>query len=276
MADEGEWTYEEFLELANDVIKDLDGDDEVSSAADMYGMEGGNRDIPYYLFTGAGLKFAEMNEEGYLELTFGTDDIYVALWQDILDQVMYSDFYFRHNASKEVREDKKFDVFEADKALFQFGLLKSVLERRDMQSYYGVLPIPKYDEYQDDYASLVWMHHDSTLAIPNNVSNLDAVSAVIEHMSWISWYDVYPDFYDTIILGRSARDEQSKQMLKVVFSTRVFDPGTYWLEKSMHSDQSFLTLFENNTQNISSMWGGMKGKVEDAVIEFNEKIDTMG
>jgi hypothetical protein len=120
------------------------------------------------------------------------------------------------------------------------------------------------------------MHHDCVLGIPSSCTNTDVISAVLEHMSYISYYDVYPIFYDTIILGRSARDEQSKQMLKVVFSTRVFDPGTYWLEKSMHSDQSFLTLFENNTQNISSMWGGMKGKVEDAVIEFNEKIDTMG
>jgi hypothetical protein len=101
------------------------------------------------------------------------------------------------------------------------------------------------------------------------------ISVVLEHMSYISYYDVYPIFYDTIILGKSARDQQSKEMLELIFQTRSFDPGIYWLETSMHGSNSFLTLVETNTTNISSLWAGMQSKVETAVEEFNEKIDEL-
>jgi hypothetical protein len=94
-------------------------------------------------------------------------------------------------------------------------------------------------------------------------------------MSYLSYYDIYPIFYDTIILGRSARDQQSKEMLELIFQTRAFDPGIYWLEQAMHASNSFLTLVENNTKNIASMWAGMEGRVAIAIEEFNEKIDEL-
>ena len=91
-------------------------------------------------------------------------------------------------------------------------------------------------------------------------------------MSYISYYDVYPIFYDTIILGKSARDEQSKQMLELVFKTRSFDPGQYWL----HEYIPFLTLFEQKVTNISSTWASAVPQVEKAIEDFNEEIDKIG
>ena len=273
LAQDGEWTMDLMIEFSEDVAGDMDGDDLVSSGEDMYGLAGGGRDIPYFLFIGSGSKFAHINDEGYLELLYG-DDLSVNIWQDILDNVMYSDFYYGTNSDKNlIPED--YNAFTSDHALFSMGMVKSVLGLRNMQSLYGVLPIPKYDEYQDNYASLVWMHHDSVLGIPGSCTNTDVISTVLEHMSYISYYEVYPIFYDTIILGKSARDEQSKEMLELVFQTRSFDPGQYWLETSMHGSNSFLTLVETNTKNIASMWAGMQGKVETAIEEFNEKIDEL-
>jgi hypothetical protein len=42
------------LSMAEDVTAGMDGDDIVSSAEDMYGLNAGPRDIPYYIFAGAG------------------------------------------------------------------------------------------------------------------------------------------------------------------------------------------------------------------------------
>ena len=144
-----------------------------------------------------------------------------------------------------------------------------------MQSMYGVLPAPKYDEYQENYSSLVWMHHDSVLGIPGSCTNTEVISVVLEYMSYLSYYEVYPIFYDTIILGKSARDQQSKEMLELVFQTRSFDPGQYWLELSLHGGDGFLTLVEQNAKNIASRWAALQGKVEIAIEEFNEKIDEL-
>ena len=257
------------LELAESVAKDLDGDDVISSAEDMYGLNGGNRDTPYYIFAGADMKFARIDDDGYMELTFDEDS--VLLWQKTLDELLYTDFYYE-NAVDHSLIPENFKPFQADKSLFRTGLVKSVIDFRNMDSDYGVLPIPKYDEDQEEYASLVWMHHDCVLGIPGSCSNTEMISVVLEHMSYISYYDVYPIFYDTIILGKSARDEQSKQMLELVFRTRVFDPGQYWLNSSIGY---FLTLHEQKVENISSFWAGLQGKAETAVDNFNDMLDNL-
>ncbi len=272
--EDGRWTMQLMIELCEDVVSDMDGDDIVDSAEDMYGLTGGRRDIPYFLYIGADRKFGVINDDGYLELAYGDEDS-VTIWQDILDYVMYTEFY-TGTSMDSAKTPEGFDAFTSDHALFSASMVKGVLSLRNMESMYGVLPVPKYDDYQDDYSSLVWMHHDSVLGIPGSCAdNAEVISVVLEHMSYISYYDVYPIFYDTIILGKSARDEQSKEMLKLVFETRAFDPGQYWLEPAMHGSKSFLTLVEDNTKNIASMWAGMQLKVETAIEEFNEKIDEL-
>ena len=273
IAENGEWTMEKMVELSEGIAADMDGDDQISSAEDMYGMTGDGRDIPYYLFSGAGMKFAEMDDDGHLELTF--DDDGILMWQDVVDKVMFSEHYYCYSADWSLIPDN-FDVFKADKCLFSLGLVKAVNTLRNMSSDYGVLPIPKYDEDQKDYSSLVWMHHDSVLGIPTAVQQTEAVSVALEYMSYLSYYEVYGPFYDTIILGRSARDEQSKRMLEKVFETRAFDPGQYWLSDAMHGDKGFLTVCETNTRNIASLWASLEEKTYTAIDAFNKRIDEMG
>ena len=135
--------------------------------------------------------------------------------------------------------------------------------------------MPKYDEAQEDYASLVWMHHDSVLGIPGSVTNTDAVSTVLEYMSYLSYYDIYPIFYETVLSDRSMRDEQSVEMLEIIFRTRTFDPGHYWLEYELHNANSFLTVFEDKTSNIASLWAKLRGPAENKVEEFNETVDDL-
>ena len=270
IAKEGGWTMDLMIELAEGVAADMDGDDLVSSAEDMFGLDGGGRDIPYFLFTGSGNKFAVIDDDGYLELTFGDEET-ITVWQDILDYVMYSDFYSM-NVGDPSRVPEGFNVFRDDRCLFQMNLVKDVLGLRNMESDYGVLPIPKYDETQENYSSLVWMHHDCVLGIPGSCTNTEIISTVLEHMSYISYYDIYPIFYDTIILGKSARDQQSKEMLELVFQTRAFDPGQYWLAESTGP---FLVLFEQKKTNIASVWASAVNRVESELEDFNEKIDEL-
>ncbi|MBQ8718065.1 MAG: hypothetical protein IJY66_02225 [Clostridia bacterium] len=275
LAQDGEWTWDYMIEYSEDVTTDMDGDDAANSYEDMFGLWGNGRDMPYHLFAAAGMKFAEIDEDGYLQLNI-QDEECITAWQDILDYIVYTDFHY-NNATK--GSDKKapegFDLFVSGGCLFRIDMVKDVMDLRNMEDMYGVLPVPKYDDTQEDYASLVWMHHDSVLSIPGSVTNLDIVSTVLEHMSWISYYDVYPIFYDTIILGKSARDEQSKHMLEKIFATRSFDPGQYWLTSELHGGDGFLTIFEQNKTNISSMLAGIEKKTLTAVEEFNEKIDEV-
>jgi hypothetical protein len=139
-------------------------------------------------------------------------------------------------------------------------MIKDVTNLRAMQTDYGVLPIPKYDSYQEDYSSLVWVHHDSLLGIPSIVKNQDMAQVVLEALSAESYYTVYRDFYDTVILGRSARDQQSKEMLEVIFDTRSYDPGIQWDNTPLAG--AILRLSAKGTSDIASLWGSHKSAIE--------------
>jgi hypothetical protein len=120
------------------------------------------------------------------------------------------------------------------------------------------------------------MHHDCVLGIPRscttNETIVEAVSTVLEHMSYISYYDVYPIFYDTIILGKSARDEQSKQMLERIFRTRLYDPGQYWLSKPT---EHFLSLRVNRIESIATMWASVETLFVTGVETYNNMVDEI-
>ena len=273
LAESGEWTFERLVWACEDVVADMDGDDKVSSPEDMYGIYGGTRDIPYFLYNGMGQKFAHMDEDGYLELDYGTEES-VLMWQQILDSIMYTEYYVLNQADLSLFPSG-YHIFTAGHSLFQVGMVKEVLTLRSMETDYGILPIPKYDEYQEDYSSLVWMHHDSVLGIPASCTNTEMISVVLEHMSYLSYYDVYPIFYDTIILGRSARDQQSKEMLQIIFRTRSFDPGQYWLADAMHGVGTFMTMFETRASNVASMWASIRSRVNTAIEAFNATVDEL-
>ena len=266
MAEEGTWTFEQFISLCEEVAASMDGDDLMNSGEDLWGS-GMSNDAIFYLFGGSGMKFASVDDDGYVEYQFGSEQSILYL-QDIFDYAVYTDALAHPN----VVDLNGVNIFRNDCSLFAFGLVKDVLGLRSMESDFGVLPIPKMDEYQKDYASLVWVHHDAVLGIPSIVGDPEMVSVVLEHMSYLSYYDIYPVFYDTVILGKSTRDQQSKEMLELIFQTRAFDPGQYWLATSTGP---FLVLFEQKKTNISSVWAAAIKQVEAELEAFNEKIDEV-
>jgi len=274
---DGDWTFDEYLSLSESVATSLDGDDLMNSPTDLWGSSIMD-DTVYYLFAGANMKFAHIDEDGYIAYDYGSDES-ILYMQDIYDLVVYSD-HCAHGDVKKFTDAPKEGIFSTDNALFLFSLVKSIQGLRNMESDFGVLPIPKYDEYQENYASLVWVHHDCVLGIPAVVSDAEAVSAVLEYMNYLSYYDIYPIFYDTVIMGKSTRDEQSKEMLKIVFETRLFDPGQYWDNGSgmsgIHGDQGYLRLAKTGQSNVASIFGRFEQKIEYEFGRLNDLIDELG
>ena len=272
MVQDGQWTFEQFVSICEDVAASMDGDDLMNSSDDVWGSYVTD-DAVYFLFAGANMKFAHTDEDGYIEYDFGSEES-ILYMQDIFDLVVYTDYC----AHPKVVDLASGGIFKTDNALFQFEMVKSITSLRSMESDFGVLPVPKYDEYQENYASLVWVHHDCVLGMPAVVEDAEAVSVVLEHMSYLSYYDIYPIFYDTVIMGKSTRDQQSKEMLKIVFETRLFDPGQYWDngEGATGIQNAYLRLAQTGENNIASIYNTYVGKIEDSFGKLNDLIDELG
>jgi hypothetical protein len=78
-------------------------------------------------------------------------------------------------------------------------------------------------------------------------------------------------------MGKSTRDEQSKEMLEIVFKTRLFDPGQYWDngEGASGVQGAYLRLAQTGESNIASIWAKHEKAVETGFGKLNDLIDEM-
>ncbi len=97
---------------------------------------------------------------------------------------------------------------------------------RNMEQEFGVVPMPKFDENQKQYRTLL---HDqfTVFSILNTASEdqLDEASAVLEAMASISYKTVRPAYYETTLRTKIAQDPQSAEMFDIIIDNVYMDAG---------------------------------------------------
>ena len=274
LVDNMEWTVDRMIDACEVVAHPNDGDDEINTTGDVWGISGGD-DTVYYLYNSYGYKFAHIDDFGYIEYDFGKGNT-ITVMQDIFLNVMYGDFYFNTYVMRDMLEEGQ-NIFVDGNALFSSALVKDTTTKmKNMEDLYGILPHPMLDEDQEAYFSLVWVHHDSSLGIPRYVADPEMCAIILEALSWESYYSVSPIFYDTILYNRAAKDEDSKRMLKVIFDARSYDPGQYYDSGSnpsgLHGDEGLLRLTSKGNADIAGKWAQFGGAAEENMREVNNWI----
>ena len=164
-------------------------------------------------------------------------------------------------------------MFVNSLALFSNNLVKSAyLSYREMETEYGILPMPKFDDNQDSYYSMVSSHHDSVVAIPSGTHDPEMSAVTLEMLSYEGYYAVAPVLYETMLLNRLAKSEESKRSMEIIFATRVYDPGQYWdSEYNLHG--TFFRLSKTGNSNIASIWASWEETTMKQMELVNEFID---
>ena len=261
------WTFERFVTICDEVGTDLDDDGRRDGEGDLVAFYCGD-DPVHFLFTGAGLKFMDRDNAGYFQYLFGTGDT-IEVMDTIYTDLMYADFFHNNITSSGFSYDK----FAADELLFRQSSVKGAALMRNMESSFGILPIPMFSETQTRYYSEVSPHHDALMCIPASVTDSEFCGLILEALSYESHYVVYPQFHDVVITGHTPRDEESKRMLDLVFETRVYDAG-------LHFDMAgfagiCLRHTATHTTAFASLWEENQGKVEGKLEEFNKLIEKL-
>jgi hypothetical protein len=181
---------------------------------------------------------------------------------------MYADWFWNSWLKRDLGSDFQ-PKFSEGKSLFSFGKAKNCIELKTMKENYGILPIPMYDTTQEQYYSQVSNYHDSLFAIPMSaVGNTEIIGAAIELMSYYSYYNIYDNFFETIIQNRGTRDAESKEMLGVVFSTRTYDMGL--LYDPVGISDRVLRYTSTGETGVISFWDGFQDQLDEAIADLNE------
>lgn len=163
-------------------------------------------------------------------------------------------------------------VFTSGRALFNPTWLWSVENQlNNMEDEYGLLPYPKYDETQEDYATAL-SNGLSVMSIPNAAKSVDMSAAVLEAMCAESYRNVTEEYYETVLKGRYTHDEDSKDMLDLMtknirLNFEVIYNNLLWTPQYVLRIPTY-----NESKNFASWWGENYG-IFDA--KLNDLMDEL-
>ena len=219
---EGKWTYDKLAEMAEATYNDSNGDGTMTPD-DVYGFLGG-RDVIDSLYHGSGSQFITKNENDEFVFTFGTERDVDVISKGI--DIVNSVWYFNHHAWKDQSDILYRQIFETGHGLFFWMRLDDVTNMRAGDADFGIIPIPKYEEAQDKYYSLVSQHTTGLMSIPITCAgdDLSMVGMVLEALAAESHYTLIPEYIETSLKTKNSRDAESADMLDIILNNRVFDP----------------------------------------------------
>ena len=222
LVDSGNWTYEALNEMARLAASDSDGDDNMTYD-DTWGITY-IRDAVAGMINSVGIQFGQKDEDGvpYLSLYNEANATKILEIFDILydTNVCYNIHAPGHEGSDEIA------VFTEGRALFTFGGIYYAPQMRDTTVNFGILPYPKYDSAQQEYISSVSQLFLTVLCVPaSNTDNLDLRSLFMEYYSYLGSELVVPEFYDRLLIGRVAKDEETAEILDFIFGNITYDIG---------------------------------------------------
>ncbi len=217
------WTIEKILSLISGISMDLDGDSQLTDK-DLYGFARQDS-MTVAMFLGMGGTFAEKDENDLPRPTINNEHTYVIF--DKINKLVYEsgeylhvDWYKVPNAVEAVQL-----AFSEDRALFCWNLLQCLDMLRVKEADFGILPVPKYDVNQNNYAHMVSIHVTGFLTVPLCADNPERTGIILEAMAAESRYTLIPAYYDVMLTQKYVRDDDSANMLDIVFSSRVYDIG---------------------------------------------------
>lgn len=252
----GEWTYDAMYELGQTVSADLDSV-EGPSFDDRFGISM-IRDVLAGTLNACGVTIVEKDADDLPVPSFYTDE-HVNILSELLDIFYDKDVVYNVH----VQGGDEVEIFMNGNVLFTMGGMYYGPRMRSADMGFGILPLPKYDEYSD-YISATSPLFLSVLCLPESESNGDDIkSAFMQLYAYLGGEQVVPEYHDRLLKYKVSRDEDSREMLEYVFGNTVYDIGGMF----NFADFSFdlINMMYTYNRNISSLWASKEMQINTAI-----------
>ena len=90
---------------------------------------------------------------------------------------------------------------------------------------------------------------------------------ILEALAYYGYTIVKPAYYDKTLVGQSTRDDESAEMLDIIFSTLSFDFGYYYQVGSYNSQLIFMV--REYDRNFTSRYEAYKTEAETQLNTIN-------
>lgn len=267
----GEWTYDKFASMVKSVGEDLDRNGEYD-ANDCFGLLSANDD-KLAMLAGARERIATIDDNGDLILTLYNErtvdiyDKYTALCTDYAHVFNWQFDYRTGKSGLVATNEERIAMLNSNRALFYFHMMFYMDYLRDIETDFGVLPFPKYDVAQEEYGHAVSAWHSEFVCVPRGVADLARTGLVLEVLAYQGKKLLTPAYYEKTLVGQYTRDEESAEMLDIIFATRVFDIGIYY-DIGGYKDR--ICAMVRVGDNLTNIYDTYKGAAERKLATINE------
>jgi len=262
------WTLDYFAAVVQQVSADLNGDGKMTDA-DQWGFLYQRDTLDAFLAAGNG-KLCEKDENDYPIYAYDSENT-ITILMKVTDLV-----YDQNICYNVMNAAGDFNVwmankFMADEAMFMWVRDVNIPQLRTMESDFGILPNPKYNETIDNYYSIVNSYTGAALSIPKigNAEYAETVGLFVETMGAASLTTLSVAYYDTLLNGIVARDQESQQMLDIIYANTTYDPGSIGAYSSIND---YIYMAMTYDQNFASNAASRKKAVEKVITRTCEKI----
>lgn len=233
LVNSGAWILDKFFDMARTTTTDLDGDG-VMTDGDRYGI----LSYPNLLFpdfwVSAGIQTVIKDADGMLILNLEGNEKLINLTEKIHRNIYGGEKIFfnsikdkseRFSASATTGGERDISrlQFESDLGLFHPTTMSGIPPMRAMDTDFGIIPFPKADENQDRYISALvnpWPKF-----VPSHAPDPERTSIIWEAIAAESRSTIVPAFKEMSLKTKFARDDESADMIDLIFNNVYIDPG---------------------------------------------------
>ena len=224
---EGRWTIDRFAEQGRMGLRDLNGDG-IFDANDQWGFASISHIYTIGFLNGMGARYIVKDADDMPVLNINTEGFiqrFLAAF-DVLTEDWVYDF---HRPNTPTRTET---MFLNNQALFWLELMNWATILRGMDNDFGILPTPKFNEQQEYHIS--GAGNPQVMIIPVTTSDLERTGIILEALSAESRLTTREVYFDTMLVNQIMnRDEDSAEMLDIIFANRVYETGRFFWETNV-------------------------------------------
>lgn len=262
---EGKWTVDRMYELTSGVWVDNNSDGTLN-VGDTYGFQFANNIADGSAdawITAMGIDITTM-VDGYPELSLYSEHAVEAFEK-------LKKLHLENPGTLVGNGNTPTEDFIAGNQLFTRQFIKSGAELRRMTDDYGVIPLPKFDEEQEEYRTIA-TNIASMVVVLSTVSEVEKVGATLELMAAEGYKQVTPAFFDTVLKGKYSDSPDDAEMYDKILNSFTYNFGFCYSTVSLESIGSLFRVF---SADLSQQYESNKTKYQTALDALIDKLDEI-
>ncbi len=269
----GGWTIDKAMAMCEAAAMDLNGNGE-PDIDDSFGMLLEPSTIRYTMYS-CGVRLTKIDSDGVPQLCVDTDigsrvaDAFVPFMKDKRVNILSSNYGGYSNTFT----DLMLPMFIDNRALFYNNQMLVALNLRNMEADFGIVPTPKLDEAQTEYFCPVSEWWATLAVVPVTNTQPEMTGQAIEAMGFYGQQLIKPAFIDTTVKTKTLRDEDSSEMMELIFKSRVYDSASFFDYGGIKG--LFDTVFNRGEGSFVSAYAKIETKAQKAIDKLIGELSGM-